>query len=158
MTANTTLTTAWQRIRERVTTRAATYRNDGDTVLELFADHGAVRQSPDQPVTFSFTIPDDDVAELRDRVGDSSSLWTNIEYVDVTRTRLYVLVVHAETAELRILVAGGIRHQALGKCPETDRSARTVLRSATGTVGLELHHSDCSPFLADLDYTGRRNC
>jgi hypothetical protein len=150
MTTNMTLTTAWQRIRERVTTRAATYRNDGDTVLEVFADHGAVRQPPDQRVTFSFTIPDDDVAKLREHVGDSSSMWTDVEYLDVVQTRLYVLAVRDEAAELRIFVAGGIRHRALQECPQTDGPAQTILRSATGTVALELHHSDRSPFLENL--------
>ncbi|MFT4945240.1 MAG: hypothetical protein ACI9K3_001185, partial [Halovenus sp.] len=42
MSPDRPLTAAWQQIRERVRTRAATYREAGETVVEVFADFGAV--------------------------------------------------------------------------------------------------------------------
>ena len=148
--ADTTLATAWERIRDRVSTMATTYREDGETVLEVFADYSAVKQRSDQPVTFSFTVPDDTVDELVQQVEDGVLLETDVQYVDVNRTRLYVLEVYDEAADLRIFVAGGIDHQSLTELTNMDGPARTTVRSATGTVALELRHSDIAPFLVEL--------
>ena len=143
-------TAVWQQIRERVQTRAAADRETGDTVVEVFADFGAVRQPPDRPMTLSFTVPDDTVAELRDHSVDGSSLETEIQYVDVESTRLYVLEISDESVDRRVLVAGGVGHQSLSNYTDTTGAARTVVRSATGTVGLELRHADREPFLDGL--------
>ncbi|ERH09158.1 MAG: hypothetical protein J07HX64_00910 [halophilic archaeon J07HX64] len=131
-------------------TKAAAYREAGDTVVEVFADFGAVRQQSDQPMTLSFTAPDDTVDELRDHSVDGSPLETEVQYVDIEGTRLYVLEVNDKGADRRLLVAGGVDHQSLSNYTDTTGAARTVVRSATGTVGLDLHHADRSPFLADL--------
>ena len=140
----------WQQIRARVRTRAAAYRETGDTVVEVFADFGAVRQPSDQPMTLSFTVPGATVAELRDHSVEGSLLETEIQYVDIEGTRLYVLEISDESADRRLLVAGGVDHQSLSNYTDTTGAARTVVRSATGTVGLELRHADRGPFLDNL--------
>ena len=144
-------TTAWEQIRERVRTAAAAYREQGDSVCAVFADHGAVRPSDEGPVTFSFTISGETATALEDHVADRSISQTEIQYADVDRVRFYVLDVHDRTEPIRILVAGGIRHQRLLACVDTNGPARTVLRSATGTTVLELHHESVEPFLAALE-------
>jgi hypothetical protein len=101
-------------------------------------------------MTLSFTVSDDTVAELREHSVDGSLLETEVQYVDVEGTRLYVLDVDDESADRRMLVAGGVDHQSLSNYIDTTGAARTVVRSATGTVGLDLHHADRSPFLSDL--------
>jgi hypothetical protein len=150
MSPDRPLTAAWQQIRERVRTRAATYREAGETVVEVFADFGAVRQPSDRPMTLSFTVSDDTVAELREHSVDGSLLKTEVQYVDVEGTRLYVLEVDDESTDRRVLVAGGVDHQSLSNYTDTTGVARTVVRSATGTVGLELRHADREPFLEEL--------
>jgi hypothetical protein len=151
MSSDRPRTAAWERVRERVRADAAAYREEGDTVIEVFADHGAVQQPPDHPVRFSFTVPGDTVSTLRQRVEDSSHLRTEVQYVDVDGTRLYVLDVHDDGTEQRILLAGGIGHRQLAQCPDADGPARTVVLSVTGTVALELHHGAAGPFLVDLE-------
>ena len=162
MPDRTPSTTAWQRVRDRVRADAADYRAGGATVIEVFADHGTVRAPTKQPVTFSFTIPDDTVAMLRRQLEDQrgrSRLKTEIQYADADQTRFYVLTVRDEAASLRILIAGGVDHDALtdhtGTDTDTDTdtpySARTVLRSVTDTIALELRHATLDPFLVGLD-------
>ena len=143
-------TAVWQQIREQVRARAAAYREAGDAVVEVFADFGAVQQQSDRPMTLSFTVSDDTVAELREHSVDGSPLETEIEYVDIEGTRLYVLEITDGGEDQRLLVAGGVDHQSLSNYIDTTGAARTVVRSATGTVGLDLHHADRSPFLSDL--------
>lgn len=144
-------TTAWDRVRDHVSANATAYRQRGDTVLEAFADHSTVRQPPEQPLTFSYTVPNDVISELQDHVRDDARLTTDVRYVDVAQTRLYVLETHDERAELRILIAGGIRHQSLQQFVAAHGPARTVVRSVTGTVPLELRHDSVNPFLDGFD-------
>jgi hypothetical protein len=151
MSPENPITTAWEQIRERVRADAAAYRERGDSVCEVFADHGAVRQSAEGPVTFSFTIPGDTATELEKQVGDRSVSQTQIQYTDVDNVRFYVLAVQDRTGATRVLVAGGIRHQQLLECTDANGSARTVLRSATGATVLELQHESVGPFLAELE-------
>jgi len=151
MSPDNPLTTAWKQIRDRVRTDAAAYREQGDSVCEVFADHGGVRQSAEGPVTFSFTISGETATELGEHIGDRSVSQTEIRYADVDQVRFYVLDVHDGTETVRVLVAGGIRHQHLLECVDANGPARTVLRSATGTTVLELHHESVEPFLAELE-------
>lgn len=151
MESNRPDTTAWERVRDRVNAMAAEYREHGDTVLEVFADHSAVRQPSDEPITFSYTVPDDTIAELREHVGDSTPLHTEIRYVDLEQTRMYVLEVHDESAGLRVLIAGGVRHQSIREYTDEDGPARTVIRSATGMDPVEFHHDSVAPFVTGFD-------
>jgi hypothetical protein len=151
MSPENPITTAWEQIRDRVRTDAAAYRERGDSVCAVFADHGAVRQSAEAPVTFSFTIPGETATALEEHVGDRSVSQTEIQYVDVDQVRFYVLDVHNRAGTTRILVAGGVRHQSLLECVDANGPARTVLRSATGTTALELRHESVGPFLAELE-------
>lgn len=151
MESNRPDTTAWERVRDRVNATAAEYREHGDTVLEVFADHSAVRQPPDGPITFSYTVPDDTIAELQKHVRDSAPLHTDIQYVDVEQTRMYVLDVHDESAGVRVLIAGGVRHESIGEYTDEDGPARTVIRSATGMDPVEFQHDSVAPFFVGFD-------
>jgi hypothetical protein len=149
MSPDNPVTTAWEQIRARVRTDAAAYRERGDSVCEVFADHGAVRQSDEGPVVLSFTVSGETATALEEHVNDRSVSRTEIRYADVDQVRFYVLDVHDGTT--RVLVAGGIRHQHLLEYLDASGPARTVLRSATGTTVLELHHGSVEPFLAELE-------
>lgn len=151
MSSEEPLTTAWAQIRERVQADAATYRERGESVCVVFADHGAVTQSTEGPVNFSFTIPGDTATELEDHIGDRSVSQTEVQYVDVDQVRFYVLDISDRTAERRILLAGAVRHQPLLNCLDASGAARTVLRSVTGDTVLELQHGSVRPFLTELD-------
>jgi len=130
---------------------ATEYREQGDTVLEVFADHGTVRQPTDEPVTFSYTVPSDTVSEIQQHINDGTRLHTEVQYVDVEGTRLYVLAVHDESAALRVLIAGGVRHESLREFVDERGPARTLVRSVTGAVPLELRHDSVELFLVGFD-------
>jgi ribosomal protein S28E/S33 len=151
MPSENPITTAWEQIRDRVRTDAAAYRERGDSVCEVFADHGAVRQSDEGPVRFSFTISGETATALEDHIGDRSVSRTQVQYADVDQVRFYVLDVHDRARAVRILVAGGVRHQSLLEYTDASGPARTVLRSVTGTTVLELEHESVEPFLAELE-------
>ena len=143
-------TAAWQQVREHVKAKATAHRENGGTAVEVFADFGAVRQPPDRPVTLSFTAPDGTVADLRSRDVDGAFLETEVRYVDTDGTRLYALEIGDGETGLWLLVAGGIDHRSLSGYADTTGAARTVVRSATGAVGVELRHADRDPFFAEL--------
>ncbi len=159
MTEETVLTTAWRQIREQIRTDAAEYRAAGDTVIEAFADHSAVRRASEETIRFSFTIPNNTVTEIQQHAQPQSLSHTEIRYTDVDRTRFYVLHVHDEPPTVRVLIAGAVDHRSLTDSVDsltgTQRSARTVLRSATGTVVLNLRHASLDPFLAELGPSDR---
>lgn len=151
MTPDSPDATAWERIRETVKADATNYRDQGDTVIEVFADHSTVRQPTDQPVTFSYTVPGDTISDLQQHVTGGLRLHTEIKYVDVEGTRLYVLDVRAEGEDLTVLIAGGVRSELLQEFTDERGPARTVVRSVSGTVPLELRHDSVEPFLTGLD-------
>lgn len=147
MSSNNSDAAAWERVRNRVSETAREYRQQGDTALEVFADHGTLRQPSDQPPTFCFTVSDDTVSELQKHIREDVRLGTEIKYADVEGTRLYVLEAHDEHTKLKILIAGGIRHRSLRQVSDENGPARTIVRSITDTVPLELRHSTVAPFL-----------
>lgn len=151
MSSNNPDAAAWERVRDRVSETATEYRQQGDTVLEVFADHSTLRQPSDQPLTFSFTVSDDTISELQKHIRENVRLDTEIKYVDVERTRLYVLNAHDEHGKLRVLIAGGIRHRSLRRVSDEDGPARTIVRSITDTIPLELRHSSVAPFLVGVE-------
>lgn len=159
MTEETALTAAWRQIREQIRTDASEYRAAGDTVIEAFADHSAVRRASEQTIRFSFTIPDNTVTEVQQHAQHESLSHTKIQYTDVDRTRFYVLHVHDKPPTVRVLIAGAVDHQSLMESVDsltgTQGSARTVLRSATGTIVLNLRHASLGPFLAELGSSDR---
>lgn len=151
MSANDPDAAAWKRVRDRVSETAREYRQQGDTALEVFADHGTLRQPSDQPPTFSFTVSDDTVSELQEHIREDVRLDTAIKYVDVEGMRLYVLEAHDEQTNLRVLIAGGVRHRSLRQVSNENGPARTVVRSITDTIPLELRHRSVAPFLVGVE-------
>jgi hypothetical protein len=151
MSSNNSDAAAWERVRDRVSETATEYRQQGDTVLEVFADHSTLRRPSDQSLTFCFTVPDDTISELQKHIREDVRLDTEIRYVDVEGTRLYVLEAHDEHTNLRILIAGGIRHRSLRQVSDENGPARTVVRSITDTIPLELYHSSMAPFLVGVE-------
>lgn len=150
MTAETPLTTAWNRVREHVSQIADTHRSNGNTVIEVFADHGTVHTPTDGPVTFVFTLPGETIETLRQRGIEDAVSQTEIQYGDVDAHRLYLLTVET-TAEVTVIIAGGIRHDRLTACADAAGRARTRLRGIDDTVGLQLEHDDVAPFVCDLE-------
>jgi len=150
MSPENPITTAWEQIRERVRADAAAYRERGDAVCEVFADHGAVSRSAEGHVILSFTISGDTVTKLEDHLGGRSVSQTQVQYADVDQVRFYVLELYDGTGAIQGLVAGGVGHKGLLECTGANGSARTVLRSVTGTTVLELEHESVEPFLAEL--------
>ncbi|MFC7187732.1 DUF7529 family protein [Halorubrum yunnanense] len=150
MSAETPLTAAWNRLRETVTSVAAEHRTDGRTVVEAYADHGAVRSATGEPLTFVFTVPGDATTALRRAVAPTEVRRTEVRYVDIDGYRLYVLEIHQADDSPVALVAGGIRQRSLREQADTAGRARTVVRSLDDTVALELRHDTRTPFLTEL--------
>ena len=151
MSADTPPTAAWNRLRDTVATVAAEHRTAGHTVVEAYADHGAVRESNDGPVMFVFTVSGDTAAVLREQTTASAICRTEVQYVDTGGYRLYLLEVHQSDDDAVALVAGGIRHRSLAAYADTSGAARTTVRSISDVVALELTHDDRTPFLAGLE-------
>lgn len=150
MTTETPLTAAWSRIREELTSTAEAHRENGISVVEAYADHGTVRTSTEGPITFVFTLPGETIERLRDRVTEDAVSETEVRYSDVDGQRLYLLSVRT-TDGMRILVAGGVRHDRLTACADASGRARTRLRGVDGTAGLHVEHDDVAPFVRDLE-------
>lgn len=150
MTTETPLTAAWSRIRQELTSTAETHRENGTAVIEAIADHGTVQASTGEPLTFVFTLPGDTIGRLRDRVSEDAVSGTDVRYADVDGHRLYLLGVRT-TDDVRILVAGGVRHDRLAAHADASGRARTRLRGVDGTVGIRLEHDDVAPFVGGLE-------
>ncbi len=150
MTSDTSLTDAWQRVRATVSERASHRRDAGHTALEMYADHGAVIGDDDQPVTFSFTVPDSAATELDGQIPAQASYRTQIDYADVAGNRLYILESRDGDNGITVFVAGGISHQSLSDAVGASEQAQTILRTADGSTALKLRHAQLAPFLVGL--------
>ena len=149
MADETPLTKAWAKIRNTVASTAATYRDEGHTVVEAVADHGTVRDAGEDPVALVLTVPDDIADELEAAVDDGGTYRTSVQYVDVASIRLFVLEVRGDGPV--ILLAGGIRHDQLTPhAGDPDAAARTVIRRVNGHEAAQFTHERLAPFVADL--------
>ncbi len=150
MSADHPLAEAWTRVRNVVATTAAASRDEGREVVEVVADHATARLD-DGVVTFSFTVPGDVATELAAAVAEDATYRTEVQYVDVDGTRLFVLDVRAADAPV-VLLAGGIGHDRLQPhADEPDTAARTVVRRVDGSEAARFEHERVAPFLAELD-------
>ncbi|WP_435114905.1 DUF7529 family protein [Halolamina sp. C58] len=149
MSGDHPLAAAWTRVRNVVSSTAATYREDGHEVVEVVADHATVRQT-DDAVTLSFTAPGDLADELAAAVDDDAAYRTEVQYVDVDGTRLFVLDVQAPDAPV-VLLAGGVGHDSLRPhASEPDAAARTLVRRVDGREAARFDHERVAPFVDGL--------
>jgi len=149
MSGDHPLAAAWTRVRNVVGSTAATYREEGRTVVEAVADHATARQA-DDAVTLSFTVPGDVADDLAAAVDDDADYRTEVQYVDVGGTRLFVLDVQSPDAPV-VLLAGGVAHDSLrphASDPEAD--ARTLVRRVDGREAARFGHERVAPFVAEL--------
>lgn len=150
MSAETPLTAAWNRVRETVSDEAADRRADGRTVVEAYADHGAVRPADDGPLTIAFTVPADAATALRDAFATAAIDRTEVRYVDADGHRLYALEVVRADGSAVAYVAGGVSRRRLRDRADTTGPARTVVRTLDDAVAVEFRHDERTPFLAGL--------
>ncbi|GAB7012432.1 DUF7529 family protein [Halolamina salina] len=149
MSGDHPLAAAWTRVRNVVGSTAATYREEGREVVEVVADHATVRGS-DDPVTLSFTVPGDAADELAAAVDDDATYRTEVQYVDVDGTRLFVLEVRAPEAPV-VLLAGGVGHDSLRPhASDPDAPARTLVRRVDGGEAAQFGHERVAPFVDKL--------
>jgi len=143
------LAAAWTRVRNVVRSTAATYREDGHQVVEAVADHATARET-DDAVTLSFTVPGDVADELAAAVDDDATYRTEVQYVDVDGTRLFVLDVQAPDAPI-VLLAGGVDHDSLRPhAADPDAPARTIVRRVDGREAARFGHERAAPFVDEL--------
>lgn len=150
MSDDTPLTKAWAKVRNVLASTAATYRDEGHTVVEAVADHGTVRDPADGPVALVFTVPNDAADELERAVDNGAAYRTSVRYVDVASIRLFVLEIHSDGP--LILLAGGIRHDRLAPhAGDPDIAASTIVRRVNGQEAARFTHDRLAPLVADLE-------
>jgi hypothetical protein len=150
MPTGTSLTAAWSRVRETVTTAVKSHRAKGYAVVVAYADNGTVRSAPNGPLTFVFTVPDDAATRIRQTLRPAAVSHTTVQYVDADGYRLYVLGIHQKDDSSIGFISGGITHRSLREHTDTIGQAETVVRSLTDTIAVKLQHRKRTPFLTEL--------
>lgn len=150
MTPSNPLTAAWSDVRELTAATADQHRQAGHTVIEAVSDHATVQDVDGAPVTFLFTVMDSVATELMDVIDDGMTFQTEVQYVDVDGVRLFVL--HISADGVRVLLAGGIQHDALVAHVEApDESGRVAVRRADGALASQFTVDRVAPFIVGLE-------